>query len=244
MKNRFSVLFTVDSTALDECSAIQRFRVLNEGLQKLGVKTEIIYLGDYPIGSPRLFLAGNLPFFLKKAREYQFVHSAGLSVIAMGIAKTFGNYKIIYDVQGSTEEPRLGQTVGFSFRSSYQILAASLSLKAAEKKADYFVAVSEPLKEQLINHGIKKEKIDLIYNAVDTQLFKPVKRKNGDPFTVTYAGGYQKWQGIDNLLNAIEILKDKKINFKLMGFQERDRLVKQAIQARLGEIVELIDFQP
>jgi glycosyltransferase involved in cell wall biosynthesis len=241
---KFSVLFTVDSTADDECSALQRFRVLKAGLERLGVETGMIFLGDYPIGNPRIFLAANTPLFLKTARHYDFVHSAGLSVMAMGAAKAFANYKIIYDVHGSTQEYRLTQTAGFDPKVYYQMLAASLAWQAAEKTADYFVTVSEPLRQEILTHGIKPQRTTLLYNGVDTQLFKPAKEKPSGAFTVTYAGAYQKWQGIENLVEAISLLKDTDIKFRLMGFQKHDQPLKHAIEARLGSRVELVDFQP
>jgi glycosyltransferase involved in cell wall biosynthesis len=244
MKSKFSVLFTVDSTISDDCSALQRFRALISGLRKLGVETGIIYLGDMPIGNPRVLLALNTPFFLKKARQYDFVHSAGLSVMAMGIAKPFANYKIIYDVHGSVEEYRLFQGNNFDFKTQYQMIAASLAFQMAEKQANFFVTVSEPLRQGIIKHGIKPEKTELLYNGVDTQLFKPTKKKLKGPFTVTYAGAYQKWQGIENFVDAIKILEKTDIKFRLMGFKKGDQAFKHAIKEKLGNRAELLDFQP
>ena len=243
MKKKFSILFTVDSGAEDDCSALQRFRVLKAGLQKLGVETGIIYLGDYPFGHPRLFLAANMPLFLKTVRHYDFVHSAGLSIIAMGTAKSFAKYKIIYDVHGSNQEYRLANSNGLDFKLRYQMFSASFAWRVAEKKANYFVTVSEPLRQEILKHGIEDQRTEVLYNGVDTRLFKPAQQKSIGPFTVTYAGAYQKWQGIENYVEAIKILEKTNIRFRLMGFQKHDQPLKRAIKAKLGNRANLIDFQ-
>ena len=244
MRRKFNVLFAVETTFQDDCSAVQRLRVLKKGLETLGVETEMVYLSDYPIGSPRLLLPANTPLFLKTARQYDFVHSSGLSIFSSAAAKPFANYKIIFDVQGSREENRLYRRPGFDIQLYYHLLASLLAWQAAKKMADYFVAVSEPLRQFIVDSGVERERTELLYNAVDTQLFKPAKEKLGGSFTVTYAGGYQKWQGIENLVDAIQLLKNTDVTFKFMGFQKRDAPVKNAIKAKLDNKVVLLDFQP
>ena len=162
----------------------------------------------------------------------------------MGIAKSFANYKIIYDVHGSVEEYRLLQGDRFDLKTQYQMIAASLAFQVAEKKADFFVTVSEPLRQGIVERGVKYEKTQLLYNGVDTQLFKPTEKKLQGSFTVTYAGAYQKWQGVENFVDAIKILEKTDIKFKLMGFKSGDQTFKQAIKEKLGNRAELLDFQP
>jgi glycosyltransferase involved in cell wall biosynthesis len=244
MTKKFSVLFAVDTTSHDDCSAVQRFRVLKAGLERLGVRTGLIYLGDYPIGSPRILLAANAPLYLETARQYDFVHAAGLSILAMSITKPLANYKAVFDVHGSTEEYRLTKKRGLDIKGNYQVLASMMTWRVARRRADYFVTVSEPLRQQILRQGVKEENTELIYNGVDTQLFKPTVNGQNGTFTVTYAGAYQKWQGVENLAEAANLLKNEEIKFKFMGFQKHDSALKVALKARLGENAELIDYQP
>jgi len=62
-----------------------------------------------------------------------------------------------------------------------------------------------------------------IRNGVDTELFKPKSMKSeNEHFTVIYAGGFQKWQGIDNLILAVKYLKTSNVKFKIIGFTKKD----------------------
>jgi glycosyltransferase involved in cell wall biosynthesis len=241
---KFSIMFAVDAASDDDCSAVQRFRILKQGLEKLGAETGIIYLGDLPIGRPRILLAANTPFYLKTVKDYDFVHAAGLAVMAMGLSKPFGNYKIIYDVHGSMQEFGLTKTNKWELQGNYQMLAAKFAWDIGKRRADYFVTVSPPLQEELLRNGVKKEKTELLYNGVDTDLFKPAEKQANEKFTVTYAGAYQKWQGVENLVQAAELVHDPKIRFRLMGFQKRDAAVKALVSTKLQDRAELFDFQP
>jgi glycosyltransferase involved in cell wall biosynthesis len=242
--SKFSILFAVDATSDDDCSAVQRFRVLKKGLEELGAKTGIIYLGDLPVGSPRILLAANTPLYLKTVKEYDFVHAAGLAVMAMALSKPFANYKIIYDVHGSTQEFALTRTSRWQFRGNYQMLASMFAWGLGKKRADYFVTVSPPLQEEIMRSGVHKEKIQLLYNGVDTELFKPCKKEANEKFTVTYAGAYQKWQGVENLVDAAERIHAPAVKFRFMGFQKHDAAIKTFVGTRLKDRAELMDFQP
>ncbi len=244
MNRPFNILFAVETSSHDDCSYVQRLRVLKRGLEKLGVSTGWVYLSDYPIGSPRILLPVNTPLFLKLARKYDFIHCCGLSVFSVAPAKPFANFKTICDVQGSIEENFLNRKRLLDLNFYYHLFSQSIASHLLEKIADYFVAVSEPLRQKLLRKGVRREKTELLYNAVDTQLFRPANKKSNDRFTVTYAGGYQGWQGIDNFVDAIKLLEKTDIKFKLMGFQERDKLAKERVKAKLGMRAELIDFKP
>lgn len=243
MTKNFNVLFVADTSSNDDCSAVQRLRVLKMGLEKFGVQTELLYLGNYRISHPRVFLPINTPLFLKKLRSYHFVHAAGLSSYVMGLAKPLANFKLVSDIHGSIEESRMLKTSAFDFSGNYHVLASIIGTYLARKKADYFVTVSEPLRQQLLRDGIEEDRTEVLYNGVDTQLFRPSEERNS-VFTATYAGAYQKWQGIENLVRAAELLRNENVQFKFLGFKRSNLGLKNAIKARLKEKAELIDFQP
>jgi glycosyltransferase involved in cell wall biosynthesis len=58
---------------------------------------------------------------------------------------------------------------------------------------------------------------------------------------VAYAGGFQVWQGIENLIRAGELLADGEVRLKIIGFRPGDAETKERIAARLGTRAELID---
>ncbi|MCB9802533.1 glycosyltransferase [Candidatus Nomurabacteria bacterium] len=93
------------------------------------------------------------------------------------------------------------------------------------------VAVSEVVKRSLISHGIKEDKIVVIYNSVDLEAYQNVevdqemsKDKN---FKFLYVGRLINQKGLDTLIKAFA--KTKGANLYLLGQgQDRERLEKLA----------------
>lgn len=242
MRKNFNVLFAAENSSKDDCSAIQRLRVLKEGLTRLGVQTGLLYLGDHGLSSPHVLLPINTPLFLQTVRRYDFVHSAGLSSYVMGVAKPLANFKLICDVHGSLEESRILKRDAAGLSGNYHFIASVLGKSWARRRGDFFVTVSEPLRQQIISLGIDKQQTEILYNGVDTQLFKPSEERKS-VFTATYAGAYQKWQGVENLVRAAEMLKDQDIQFEFLGFKPSSASIKSDIKTRLKEKVQLYDYQ-
>jgi glycosyltransferase involved in cell wall biosynthesis len=108
--------------------------------------------------------------------------------------------------------------------------------------SDFFIPCSKPLGDRLLNRGIDQKIIEVIRNGVDTKLFKPKEHSLNDRnFVVTYAGAFQKWQGIENLLTAAILTKDPSIRFRIIGFRKKDQALKKKIERILKGKVELVD---
>ena len=123
----------------------------------------------------------------------------------------------------------------------------------AYRRSDYYLVVSRPLEKRLIEEKrISADKIGLVRNGVDLELFSNPKskiqnpklygpREAGQPFTVCYAGGFQAWQGLDNLVGAVELLPDENVRLKIIGFTDKYADLKASIAGRLGDRVEMVD---
>lgn len=96
------------------------------------------------------------------------------------------------------------------------------------KAADKIIVISEDFKRNIIAKGVPEEKIEVIYNWVDTEKVKPIGRKdnklfdeynlNRNDFIVLYAGNFGAAQGVQVIVDAAALLKDKKnIKFVLFG---------------------------
>lgn len=98
----------------------------------------------------------------------------------------------------------------------------------------HIVSVSIENKQQLIALGFKKEKITVIPNAVNYELFKPLdkdfcKQKLGlplDKFTVGFIGHFIHRKGPNRIIQAIEKLNDENINLVCVG--NRGELIKNS----------------
>lgn len=84
--------------------------------------------------------------------------------------------------------------------------------------ADCFVAISKFVQKQMIDLGIPKEKIVLLYAGVDPETYKPVSYEKHDELNVTFVGQMTKEKGVDNLINTVkQVAKDRKIKLNLIG---------------------------
>ena len=121
---------------------------------------------------------------------------------------------------------------------------------------DRYIVVSRSIRDALVNHNVTPDKIDLIYNAVETaptQLVfygKSIIESLGLPSDriVLVAAGRLTWaKGYEDLLQALEILvkEDKRICCLIAGDGElREKLETQIRKAGLSRSVFLLGHLP
>jgi glycosyltransferase involved in cell wall biosynthesis len=226
---------------------VQRLSMIQEGLKRSGVDTSILHTGDYFFTTPYLIRILNTPFYFKLTRGYDVIHAAGTTAaICMGLMKTFHNYKVVFDVHGNgIEEARLLRKSALDIKGNYVLFQSMILLPIGTNIADYFVTASDTLKQVYVNKGFDEQRIEVIRNGVDTQLFRPAESPvENETFTVTYAGSFLKWQGIENLVDAAKLLRDENLKFKMIGFKSKDLGLKQEIKRISKNKVELIDAVP
>ncbi len=96
------------------------------------------------------------------------------------------------------------------------------------------VCVSRKMMQYLHEEkGIPLAKMAYVTNGVDLDFFKPVDEKRvnvlrkeldlGDRLTFGYIGNFQKWQGVENFIEAAERFSDPKIRFIIVGGDEKSR---------------------
>jgi glycosyltransferase involved in cell wall biosynthesis len=237
------VLLVTPGTSSDDTADVRRLTVLKNGLESCGVQTHIISLGDYFLSKPQILQPINIPRLLKMATNYDVVHSAGFAAYVMALAKMLKKFTLICDIQGSFEEDRFLRRNAFDFRAYYSQFIYSIGITPMLKHADYFIPCSRLLAGELVRRGIYKNRICVIRNGIDTEVFRPsIERRTTNVFTITYAGGFQKYQGLENLLGAAHRLKDVNVKFKIIGFRSNDFALKEEIREAFGSRVELVDF--
>jgi glycosyltransferase involved in cell wall biosynthesis len=83
---------------------------------------------------------------------------------------------------------------------------------------DCYIAISRFVRNQMIELGIPKEKIVLLYAGVDPQLFKPSARPERDWLDVTFCGQITPEKGVDLLIRAVhDVSARRKIRLNLIG---------------------------
>jgi glycosyltransferase involved in cell wall biosynthesis len=107
-------------------------------------------------------------------------------------------------------------------------LSLPLVAQAAERLvlngADHVVAVSQALRAYATGFGAGPDRVSVIPNAVDPEVFgpaagpSPIKQQLGwtDRFVVGFVGSMQPWHGVGTLLQALRLLGGADSRFRLL----------------------------
>ncbi len=239
---RMKILFVSYTSSKDHSSYNRRLLNLKEGLERNGAATGMLYLGDYFFKSPTFIKALNIPMIIKEVVGYDVVHAgADSACYVMSVLKKLRKVRLIFDIHGGIEEYFLTERL-FGFINYLPYMQGLLLNELSMRNSDYFVACSKPLFDRLVVRGIVSSNATIIRNGVDTNLFKPQASRSGSSdFVVTYAGAFQKWQGIENFVNAAMMLKEADVKFRIIGFRNEDYPLKSHLKQILSDKAELID---
>lgn len=124
------------------------------------------------------------------------------------------------------------------------------------KKADYVIAISRELKNELENKfEYNTEQVKLIFNGVSESKFnkeisKQQKMKikkdlgiNEKDITIGFVGSFNKRKGIDILLEACSYIKNKNIKIILVGDGDVDWVKNLITKFELNDITSIYKFQ-
>ena len=120
------------------------------------------------------------------------------------------------------------------------------------KKARHIVAAVEGIRTDLIRRGVPPEKISLVPNGVDLEVFRPrdqsaaIRQQYGlqDRFVVSYIGTHGMAHALDKVLLAADRLRNEQIVFLFVGEgAEKEKLIRIKEEMRL-EHVRFIGRQP
>jgi glycosyltransferase involved in cell wall biosynthesis len=220
-----------------------RLEKLRCAIQRHGIHTEFLSLREQPFRRPLLAHPLNLPFILKKMTDSDFIHAGGDAGYTAALLKPFTRARVIHDVHGDTlSEAQLEWTARRGLFGAYRIIQALIINTLAYHHADYFLVVSKPMQQWLMDERrIPEHRIGLVRNGVDLQLFARIPDDPTKGFVVCYSGGFQHWQGIENLVSAVELLSRDRVWLKIVGFTEHHTELKSSIARRLGDRVQLVD---
>lgn len=123
------------------------------------------------------------------------------------------------------------------------------------RHADKIIVISEDFKRNIMAKGVPEEKIEVIYNWVDEQAVKEVKREDNilfdrygldrSKFYVTYCGNIGLTQNMDMLMEVAKALEaNDDIRFVLVGNGAYKEQLEKIISRRNISNVTLLPFQP
>ena len=118
--------------------------------------------------------------------------------------------------------------------------------------ADKIIVISEDIKRNIMDKGVPEEKIEVIYNWIDTETVRPVAFCDnilakelgitGDKFRVVYAGNLGMAQSVSTLIGAAERLQNDNVEFLIFGKGAEEEKLKKSAE-RLSN-VRFFPLQP
>ena len=182
------------------------YQLIEGGLRRIHGMLKLPYLAGFD--SRRFYEA-----CLRALPNYQICHEyAGLLSVGAAYAsrKTNTPFVLTVDADLLLEADVMGSPITGLRRKAAQ-WAASKSYELA----DQIVTVSDPTKENLVeNWGVSAEKVKVIPNGVNVAHFQqPVDTKQvraelglGKKPVIMFVGGFQRWHGLDKLLEALALV--------------------------------------
>jgi glycosyltransferase involved in cell wall biosynthesis len=226
--------------------------------RKLGANTSRLLLWKLFFNSPVFIQPLNIPFILRYLRSFDVIIAEGNgAAYVLGLARFLLRHHplLIYDMHNDAlAESFLFDKGRFKLEGYLRGLNARLMEYVGFNSFNYFAVASQGLKQKLLeraldlNRCIKDDNVEVILNGVDMEAFRPQNQATNNvglhPFTVAYSGSYAKYQGIENVVKAAEILHDKDIHFKFMGFRKEDSRIRNDIKSKIKEKVTCFDWLP
>ena len=165
-----------------------------------------------------------LPVLLSQRRQYDLIYVSGFK--ALGLAAVVASRLLRKPCVLKADSN--GEMSGAFFDRGRQSLGLASDSKLFRlflglrnyilRRADRFVAISTDIAEELYQHGVPREKIELLTNSVDTRLFSPVNSGTkaalrhklllpADQTIVTFTGRLVSYKGLPLLLRVWERLQ-------------------------------------
>jgi glycosyltransferase involved in cell wall biosynthesis len=138
---------------------------------------------------------------------------------------------LLFDYQGSLSGESLNH--GFFRAESPLMKIFKILERFIDRRADHIITSSDKGRQELIHEWkITSGKVTGLIDGVDTEIFRPCNRSEarrvleiseGEKLVV-YLGLFNRYQGVDLLLDAISLVKVKApdVRFLLMGFPDEE----------------------
>lgn len=196
------------------------------------------------------YIASYLEFFLRVlfksvlllfSKRYKIVHINNMPdflVFSTIILKLFGA-KVILDIHDPM--PNLFVT---KMQDGYQWIHKLLLYQEllSAKYSDKVLTVTEPVKDSLVSDGIPKEKITVVANFADENLFKVNNgyEVNGKLKLIYHGTIAERW-GLQKIIIALSKIKRKeKFHFRIIGEGDYSNELKELIREKGVE--SIVDF--
>jgi glycogen synthase len=150
-------------------------------------------------------------------------HSPSLNAIAgLKVARKLG-LPIVYEIRATWEDAAVANLTTHEGSLKYRLTRMLESY--AVKRADAVGVICEGLRQEFLSRGVAQEKLFVIANAVDPELFPYAQPKNAELATkydlanadvIGFLGSFYDYEGLDVLVAALPALVAKRPKLKLL----------------------------
>lgn len=143
------------------------------------------------------------------------------ALCALLVKRIHGGLQVIYDAHTSLNE----ELFDYHFRIPRIVkkVACDILDSGIPRWCDHVVAVSDQLKNEILAHGVPESKVTVIPLAVNLGDFPLIDKSrarstlglDGSP-TVVYTGNLAPFQGVDHLMRAMAIVRDRMPSARLV----------------------------
>lgn len=107
-----------------------------------------------------------------------------------------------------------------------------------------FIAVSESTKDDLVDAGIPNRNINVVYNGVDYENYKPSPHTKSPYPHVVYIGRVKHYKNVDHIIRAMKLILDAKVldgvKLTIAGKGDFKKLKKLAVELGIKEHVKFL----
>ncbi|KAF5437628.1 Glycosyltransferase involved in cell wall bisynthesis [Candidatus Methanophagaceae archaeon] len=221
-------------------SAIHRWELVNN-LVKLGC--EVYALSDIPINPEGVHIyplpkRSKITYIIQliklvKRHHFDIIYTRNIIIGIIGLLiKKVCKLKLIREVNSISrdewvlEEKQL--TREWKRLRSIKLKFLGYLELFVIRKADAIIVVTQGIKSYLVKQGVNGNKIWVIENGANTELFKPIKNSNvlndlkdrlhitDDERVVLFVGNLAPWQGVEYLLRAAPIIIEENPKTKIL----------------------------
>lgn len=170
--------------------------------------------------------------------------------VSAGLLRVLRQVPFVYSVQDLY--PDIAVHLGVLPGDAFITRAISAVADVCYRNATALVALSEGMANALTRKGVPRSKLRVIPNWADTSSVRPAPRDNDfarahglcDDFVVQYSGNLGLSQGLEVLLGAAELLREKRIKFLLVGSGNARESLESNVRARSLVNVKFLPPQP
>lgn len=134
------------------------------------------------------------------------------------------NLPFIYEVRGFWEVTKISREPEFNY--TVDMFAQEFFEAFVATNSDHVFTLTSPMKEELINRGVPESKISLAPNSCDIEKFISTGCRDerlvakyeipDDAVVIGYIGSFVQYEGLENLVEASVLLKEKNLSFRLL----------------------------